>query len=194
MGGCTLPWTIILHEPSAPSSCMQPWWGKSWFLFSNRCRNQGEAQTSSPAVFPWTPWVWQPLDPCCSTLLPLPWMPLAAERSLSWTNKLYTSILFCRRVYNLFWGDNSSESLDFSAAVLYHIFLQYVFFLITTPLTGLCLVLHIQLHHCAPGEQYHFHFSPSLLKTLYRLHVSGSQRDYLAERTFHLFPLCHLQM
>lgn len=148
MGGCTLPWTIILHEPSAPSSCMQPWWRKSWFLFSNWYRSQGEAQTCSPAVFPWTPWVWQPLDPRCSTLLPLPWMPLAAERSLSWTNKLYTSILFCRRVYNLFWGNNSRESLDFSAAVLYHIFLHYVFsqavqpskkeylLIITTPFIG----------------------------------------------------------
>lgn len=156
MGGCTLPWTIILHEPSAPSSCVQPWWGKSWFLFSNRCRNQGEAQTCSPAVFPWTPWVWQPLDPCCSTLLPLPWMPLAAERSLSWTNELYTSILFCRRVYNLFWGNNSRESLDYSAAVLYHIFFHYAFFLklYSLPkkniywsqllLLGHCLVLHIQ--------------------------------------------------
>lgn len=156
MGGCTLPWTIILHEPSAPSSCMQPWWRKSWFLFSNWYRSQGEAQTCSPAVFPWTPWVWQPLDPRCSTLLPLPWMPLAAERSLSWTNKLYTSILFCRRVCNLFWGNTPGKAWTFQLQCfiisffimfflkLYSLPKKNIYWLSQLLLLGHCLVLHTQ--------------------------------------------------
>lgn len=161
-GRCTLPWTIILHEPSAPSSCMQPWWGKSWFLFSHWCRSPGEAQTCSPAVFLWTPWDWQPLGPCCSTLLPLQRTPLAAERSLSWTNRLRTSMLFCRRTHNLFWGNNSSKSLDFSLQCFIKSFFimffsqaiqpskkKNIYWLSQLLLLGHCLVLHTRLGHCA---------------------------------------------
>lgn len=206
MRGCTLPWTIILHEPSAPSSCMQPWWGKSWwFLFSKWCRSQGEAQTCSPAAFPWTPWVWQPLGPCCSTLLPLQWLPLAAERSLSWTNELYTSILFCRRAYTWFWGTTPGKAWAFQLQCFIKSFFTMFFPQGVQPSRKRIFTDYHNSHTSwatalllfrskSQAEEEHYHFSPSLVKTFRRLHISGSQRDYLADRAFHLFPLCHLQM